>query len=99
MTLELFRTINSYLPLLAFGWLSYRTVKDWPAIWARPNHVWHYRFLLVIVNVYVVLTTLGTWAIEAKGAPPTWATPLFTMQTFLVLWVCWRWPPYRKKTP
>lgn len=98
MSLDAFMHINIYLPLVAFGILMWRTVQAWPAEWAKPNHQWHYRALLVLLDVYVLLTTLGTWAREQANDGGSVISPLLTVQTCVVILVClYVWPSTKKR--
>ena len=86
------REINQVLPLAACGWLGYLTVVSWPAEWARPNHQWHYRGLLLFIIATVLLTSITAAYREAADAPASVISLLYTVQTLIVLALCWRWP-------
>lgn len=92
MSYEFFRELNTFLPLLAFGWLTYRTTMSWPATWAKPDHVGHYRAILLILLGYILLTSLGAIVHESLGTQATWVSPAYSVQSWLVLLLCWRWP-------
>lgn len=98
MSLDHFMHINIYLPLVAFGLLAWRSVRAWPADWAKPNHQWHYRSLLILLNVYVAISTLGTWAREHANDGGSIVSPVLTAQTLAVILVClYVWPADRKR--
>ena len=98
VTYEAFRHINQVLPLLACLWLSIRAVESWPAPWARPDHVNHYRVLLVVVTVYVLLSSMNAHQYEASDSPAGPISPAYTVQSLIVLAFCWRWPRSRRWT-
>ena len=86
------RFVNQILPLVTCGWLGFLTVVSWPADWARPNHVGHYRGVLVAILSYVLLTSMGAAQYEQLDAPVGPISPLYTLQTLGVLLLCWKWP-------
>lgn len=96
MSYEFFRDLNMFIPLAAFGWLAWRTRKAWPADWAKPHYVWHYRSLLLIVLGFVLGTFLGAMAHEAAHNTATFVSPLFTGLSVAVMALCHFWPLKRQ---
>lgn len=97
MTYEQFREINTFLPLIAFGWLAVRTRLSWAAEWAKPDHVWHYRALLVALMAYVLLSSLAAIVHEAMHTQASFVSPLYTAQAVAVITLCWAWPLRAKR--
>lgn len=97
MTYELFREVNTVLPLIAFGWLTYRTRAAWPADWAKPHYLWHYRSILLIVLSFVALTSFGSIVHEAMHTKATYVSVFYTVQSAAVLVVCYCWPPFHRR--
>jgi hypothetical protein len=73
------------------------TVKSWPAEWAKPNHQWHYRTLLILIAGYVLLTSVGAIIHEARGGPASIISLLYFVQSFAVVALCAFWPPRTMK--
>jgi hypothetical protein len=97
MSYEFFREVNTVVPLVAFGWLGYRIRHAWPADWAKPHYVWHYRALLLIVSTGVLLTSVGAIVHELKHSEATFISMLYTLQSLAVLGLCYAWPPLRRR--
>lgn len=88
-----FREVNQFLPVFAFGWLMFRIVTSWPARWARPNHVLHYRAVLVTLAAFVLAAGLGAIVREHAHTTATIISPIHTALALVVLALCWYWPP------
>lgn len=95
MTFELFRELNTVIPLIAFGWLMARVRVAWPAEWAKPHHVYHYRAALLIIAAYVFLSGIGAIVHESLHTQATWVSPAYTFQALVVLAFCAQWPKPR----
>lgn len=95
MSFETFRDINTFLPLLATFWLAYRTSKEWPAEWAKPDHVTHYRTLLVLLGSATTIVCAGSIYHEAMHSQATWVSPAWTVFSLGVLTLCALWPKPR----
>lgn len=93
----IFETIREVLGLLAFAALSYRTVRSWPAEWAKPDHVWHYRFLLAITSGFTLGLSLAAWdyADRVHPEPSDPISVFYTLMSAAVLILCWYWPQPR----
>lgn len=98
MNYDLFRDINIVFPGLIFFLLLWRTITSWRADWARPDHVIHYRVLLVILNLFVILSSLAALQYEASNSPAGPISPAYTALSLVVLIACWRWPrPFKDR--
>jgi hypothetical protein len=89
-----FETIREVLGVLAFAALSFRTGRSWPAEWAKPDHVWHYRCLLLITSGFTLGLSLAAWDYTDRIHPAA-ADPIsifYTAMSIAVLVFCWRWP-------
>lgn len=96
------REINQYLGVVVFAFLCYWTVRSWPAEWAKPDHVWHYRILLLINSGLTLATSLAAWHYEhvTPQVPADPVSSFYTAMSVLVLILCWRWPrprPFREE--
>lgn len=92
MDYALFREINMVIPGLVGFALAWRTITSWRADWAKPNHVIHYRILLIVLNAFVVMSSLAALQYEAANAPAGPVSPAYTGLSLVVLLICWRWP-------
>lgn len=95
MSFEVFREINTVVPLLALFWLSFRVRKEWPADWAKPDHVNHYRSLLVLVGTACTIVAFGSAYHESLHSTATWVSPAWTVFSVGVLGLCALWPKPR----
>ena len=97
---ETCREVNRFLAAGAFLWLTWRSVRAWPAEWAKPDHPWHYRLLLILGSGALLGITFVAFWYTRLAAPPTAASPLFSAVCLLGLVICARWPKpraYRKE--
>ena len=95
---ELFETcreVNRILAAGAFLWLVLRTVRAWPADWAKPDHVWHYRTLLVAGSGFMLITTYGAFLYARLDTPATVVDFASTVACLFITGICWRWPKPR----
>lgn len=100
LTYAMFREINIYLAGLAFLALGYRSVRAWPAEWAKPHHVGHYRSVLVLLVATYVVFSLGSLQHEMNRTQAGPASPAVTLVTIAALAICWHWPhprPFRRE--
>lgn len=86
------REINQLLGAVAFLWLVYRSVRAWPADWAKPDHQWHYRGLLVISSSFTLAVSLSGFQYEWSDAPAGPVSALYSVLCLVVLGACWYWP-------
>lgn len=99
---ELCRSLNRVLAAVMFLWLVYRTVRAWPAEWAKPHHVWHYRSLLLLGSGFLAILTFGAFVHVRMETPATAASLASTLVCLFVAGICARWPKprsMRKDTP
>jgi len=92
LTFEAMRQVNTCLAWFPFALLAYRAVTSWDADYVRPDVIWHYRTL-------VVLLTLCTFAIgmsalqyeESRAAAGPVSAVNFVLCIALFLSASW-WP-------
>lgn len=92
---ETCRELDRFVAPAAFLWLVYRTVRAWPADWAKPDHVWHYRLLLIIGSGFLGAATWGAFWYTRVNAPATSVSVLTLTLSLLTLALCARWPKPR----
>lgn len=99
---ETCRSLNRALVPISFLWLTWRAVRAWPAEWARPDHLGHYRGLLVLgAGSLIIITWSAYWYIRVE-APATGLSVLSTSAALFTAGICYRWPKpraMRKDTP
>ena len=86
------RQINRVLGFVAFCWLAYRTTRAWPAEWAKPDHVRHYRALLVVTSGFVLGVSWSAFQYESSGDGADLVSLLYTALCLAVLAFCLAWP-------
>lgn len=86
------REINRLLGFVAFCWLTYRTVRSWPADWAKPDHVAHYRALLCITSGFALSVSFSAFQYERSGADAGPVSLGYTLLCLAVAALCWVWP-------
>ena len=94
------REVNRFLAGAVFLWLIWRTVRAWPAEWAKPDHVWHYRSVLLLGSGLLLLLTWGAYWYTRVEAPATAVSPSSTVVCLFAAFICWKWPKpraYRKE--
>lgn len=100
---ELCRSVNRVLAAATFLWLVYRSVRAWPADWAKPDHVWHYRSLLMLGSGSLAVLTFGAFVYVRMDTPATFASVASTAVCLFAAGICAYWPPHprsmRKDTP
>lgn len=92
---ETCRDINRWLAAAVFLWLVFRTVRAWPAEWAKPNHVWHYRCLLIAGSGFMLLISYGAYVHARAQSIPTVTSAAATAMCLFIAGICTFWPkPY-----
>jgi hypothetical protein len=87
------REVNQYAGWLSFLWLTYRTVRAWPAEWAKPEHVSHYRMLLCITSGLLLSVTYGSYWYETHQDSPAGPASLAILGLIIAtLVLCAAWP-------
>lgn len=86
------RDVNQVLSAAAFLWLVWRTVEAWPAEWAKPHHVRHYRTLLVAVSGSLLAFTWGSFHHSQSGSASSAVSVLIFVVCVLTLLLCAWWP-------
>lgn len=89
------REVNRLLAAVAFLWLVLRTVRAWPAEWAKPDHVSHYRALLVAGSGFMLIVTYGSFLHARLESTATIVDPASSAACLFVVGICWRWPKPR----
>lgn len=92
---ETCREANRFIAAIAFLWLIYRSVRAWPAEWAKPDHVWHYRMLLALGSGFLGAATWGAYWHTTVDAPATGVSVLALCLSILTLAICGWWPKPR----
>lgn len=92
---ETCRELVRFVAPVAFLWLIYRSVRAWPADWAKPDHVWHYRLLLIIGSGFLAAATWGAYWYTRVDAPATGVSILTLTLSLLTLALCAWWPKPR----
>lgn len=95
MSYELFRQINTVVPVMALGFLMWRVSRSWAADWAKPDHVTHYRTLLALVGTACAIVSAGSTYHESLHSQATWVSPAWTCFSVGVLALCACWPKPR----
>lgn len=90
------RDINRYLAFAAFCWISLRTARAWPAEWAKPDHVGHYRSILLLVSSSMLTLTMGAYLSARASNPATAGSAVATIVCIACILICARWPKPRK---
>lgn len=86
------REVNRVLGVIAFCWLAYRTTRAWPAEWAKPHYVWHYRSLLCVTSGFTLAVSWSAWQYEWSGSSAGPVSTLYTVLCLAVLVLCYAWP-------
>lgn len=92
---EICRDFNRYLAFGAFCWISLRTARAWPADWAKPLYVWHYRSLLLLVSGCMLAFTMGAYLAARAGNTATPASAIATVLCLGCVLICAWWPKPR----
>ncbi len=99
---ETCRSLNRVLAAVVFLWLVLRTVRAWPAEWAKPDHVGHYRSLLLTGSGFLLTISYGAFLHARLDSTATPASLLSTLICLFVAGICVKWPKpraMRKDTP
>ena len=92
---ETCRELVRVVAAVAFLWLCLRSARAWPAEWAKPDHVWHYRLLLLIGSGFLGASTWGAFWYTRVDAPATGVSVLTLTLSLLTLALCAWWPKPR----
>lgn len=92
---ETCREANRFLAAGVFLWLAYRTVRAWPADWAKPDHVWHYRGLLLTGSGFLLVISYGAFLHARLESTATPASLISTLICLFVAVICLKWPKPR----
>ncbi len=92
---ETCRDANRFLAAVAFLWLVLRTVRAWPAEWAKPDHVGHYRTLLIAGSGFMLVVTFGSFLHARIESTATAVDLASSLACLFVLAICARWPKPR----
>lgn len=96
------RSVNQWLAAAVFLWLLYRTVRAWPAEWAKPDHVWHYRALLLAGSGFLLTISYAAFLHARRDSAADEVDLASTLICLFVAGICARWPKprsMRKDTP
>lgn len=100
MPYETLREANVWLAGAASLWLGYRTVRAWPADWAKPDHVWHYRILLLAQVAAFAVICFGSHWHEENATQAGTPSLLVTILASSMIGFCAHWPrpkPFRRQ--
>jgi hypothetical protein len=99
---DLCRSLNRVLASVVFLWLVWRTVRAWPADWAKPDHVGHYRSLLLTGSGFLLIVSYGAYLHAGSNSTADEIDLASTLACLFVAGICARWPKprsMRKDTP